>query len=57
VQIEFNVHILKVFELSRDMCNHPLALPSLSPWISLALLKLKCILKHTYVIQKLFDSL
>jgi len=30
-RIEFNLHILKVFELSRDTCSRPLALPSLSP--------------------------
>jgi len=54
VQIEFNVHILKVFELSHDTGSHPQALPSLSAWISLALLKLKCVLKHTSVFQNLF---
>ena len=27
----FNLHILKVFELSRDTCSRPLTLPSLSP--------------------------
>ena len=56
-RIEFNLHILKVFELNRDTCSPPLALPSLSPKISLALLKLKCVLKHTSVFQNLFDSL
>ena len=30
---------------------------SLSPWISLALLKLKCVLKHNFVFQDLFASL
>jgi len=38
--MEFNLHILEVFELSRDTCGRPLALPSLSTWISLALVKL-----------------
>jgi len=47
--IEFRLHILKVFELSRDTCSRPLALPSLFTWISLALLNLKCVLKHTSV--------
>ena len=55
--IELNLHILTVFELSPDTCSRPLVLPSLSPWISLALLKLKLILKHTSVFQYLFDSL
>jgi len=53
-KIEFNLEVLKVFELNRDTCSHPLALPSLSRWISLALLKLKCVLRHTSVIRNLF---
>jgi len=57
LKTEFNLHILKVFELSRDTCSRPLALPPLFPWISLALLKLKCVLKHTSLFQNLFDSL
>jgi len=28
--IELNLHILKVFELNRDTCSRPLALPSRS---------------------------
>jgi len=56
-RIEFNLQILKVFELDRDTYSHPLALPSLSCLITLALLKLKCVLKHTSVVRNLFDSL
>jgi len=56
-RIEFNPQILKVFELNRDTCSRPLALQSHSRWISLALLKLKCVLKHTSVFRNLFDSL
>jgi len=56
-RIEFNLHIPYVFELSRDTCSHPLAPPSLSPWISLALLKLNCVPKHTSLFQNLFDFL
>jgi len=44
-------------EFNRDTCSRPLALPSLSRWISLALLQLKHILKHTSVFRNLLDSL
>jgi len=57
LRTEFNLRILKVFEPSRDTCSRPLALPSVSPWISMVLLKLKCVLKHTSLFQNLFDSL
>jgi len=30
-RIEFHLHILKVFELTRETCSRPLTLPSLSP--------------------------
>jgi len=56
-RIDFNLQILEVSELNRDTCSRPLTLPSLSRWISLALLKLKCVLKHTSVFRNLFDSL
>ena len=55
-RIKSNLQILKVVELTCD------TLPSstgstISCWISLALLKLKRILKHTSVFQNISDSL
>jgi len=54
-RIEFDLQILKVNLTVTPAVAY--SLYHLSRWISLALLKLKCILKHISVFQNLLDSL